>query len=231
MMNNESVEAPDPHDFRHPSPSPASDATLAVLCGALQSQGVERIVIRYAGSGDSGAIEHIEYEPESAAPGKTVEDHLCDVAEDYCPAGYQNNEGGYGTLTIYPGQGLAELEHSNRFEDTEAVSIEAAQLPQTLRQRLAQLGVALVSARFDGFGDEGLVEEVTAQPDSVVLDTGVEEELENFLFDQLPEGWENNEGGYGEFTVEVPTGRVTVDAYWRIEEDSDPHITRWRWRQ
>ena len=40
-----------------------------------------------------------------------------------------------------------------------------------------------------------------------------------------------NEGSYGTFTVQVRSGRVLAQAYWRTESDTEPRYTRWKWRQ
>ncbi len=156
---------------------------------------------------------------------------LRDVAEGYCPDGYQNNEGGYGTLTVYPFLGFAQLEHYDNFEESEDMETVPAALPEELRQRLSHTGISSVAARFDGFGDSGQMEEVTVLPESAELDGDLEEDLENFLLDQLVPGWENNEGGYGDFTVDVQTGEVTAETYSRVQSVSEVQLTRWKWRQ
>src|SRR5438045_1072944 len=101
MSEDESESTPDPQDFTDPSPDPAIDTDLTVLCDALQEHGVTRVVVRYEGSGDSGGVEEVEYVPGDVSLPRWVEDKLRDVAEGYCPDGYEDNEGGYGTLTVY----------------------------------------------------------------------------------------------------------------------------------
>jgi hypothetical protein len=159
-----------------------------------------------------------------------LEDRLCAVAEAYCPDGYANNEGGYGSLTLYPAHGLAELEHYDRYEDTEEMDAAVAALPAGLRQGLSRRGVRTVMALFDGYGDSGQLDELTVAPDNVELNTALKDKLEAFLLGQLPGGWEINEGSFGSFTVEVATGRVVLDGSWRTEEESEARVTRWRWR-
>src|SRR5439155_25996331 len=127
--------------------------------------------------------------------------------------------------------GLAELEHCARYEDSEVLDTEAATLPPRLRRRLLRLGVRRVAAHFDGYGDSGQIESFQVDPEGVALGDDLERELEGFLLEQLPGGWEINEGGHGEFTVDVPAARVEVDAYFRVEKDSDTEVTRWRWRR
>jgi hypothetical protein len=231
MAEIETSDRPDPQDFHDPSPEPSSDPDLAILGDALQEHGVRRVVVRYQGYGDEGAIEEIELEPADAPLPDWLEASLQDVAEDYCPDGYENNDGGYGCLTVYPFDGLAELEHCARYEDSQALDTQAATLPSRLRRRLLRLGVRRVAAHFDGYGDSGQIGGFEVEPEAVALGDDLERALEDFLLGRLPEGWEINEGGHGDFTVDVPAARVEVDAYFRVEKDSDTEVTRWRWRQ
>src|SRR5262249_47250886 len=127
--------------------------------------------------------------------------------------------------------GLAELEHCDRYVDTESMDAAAAPLPAELRLRLARRGVTRITARLDGYGDSGQVEDFTVEPEAAVLGSDLEGALEDLLLGQLPGGWENDEGGCGEFTVDVEPGQAEVDASWRLEKDAAPHTTRWRWRQ
>ena len=63
-MIDENAGSPDPREFADPSPNPAGDATLTILCDALQELGVSRAAIDYDGYGDSGGIDGTTYEPE-----------------------------------------------------------------------------------------------------------------------------------------------------------------------
>jgi hypothetical protein len=159
-----------------------------------------------------------------------LEDQVRDVAEEYCPDGYENNEGGYGTLTVYLSLGLAELEHYDRLTDVDAPVPHTARLPHQLQRRLGALGVTDLSATFDGCGDSGGIDEFTVEPDGLKLPDELEDELEDFLLGQLTEGWENNEGGFGTLEVHVASGQVVVDAYWRGVA-ADAQVLRWKWRR
>jgi hypothetical protein len=231
MTSHRTLDALDPDNFTDASPDPARDADLAALCDTLRGLGVNRIVLRYDGCGDSGSIQEVEYEPESFRPTRELEDKLYEVAESYCPDGYENNDGGDGCLTVHVTEGLAELEHTDRFEDTEDMDVATAALPEALRERLTRLGVTAVTANFDGYGDSGQIEALAAEPPGVILDRQLSDELEDYLFGLLPGGWENNEGGYGDFAVDVAGGRVQASAYWRVEKDSETVTTRWKWRR
>jgi hypothetical protein len=30
--------------------------------------------------------------------------------------------------------------------------------------------------------------------------------------------------------VDVAAGRVQIDAYWRVDKETEPQVTRWKWR-
>ena len=230
MAENENDDSPAPEGFTDDSPDPGSDAELAILCDALQEHGISKVVVRYQGCGDSGGVEAVEFEPAKVQLPDWMEDNLRDVAERYCPDGYEINEGGSGVLTVHPFLGLAELKHTDRFEDSEDMDEPAAVLPPTLRRQLSRRGVRTVTARFNGCGDSGQFEDMTTEPDGVELSDALRDELENFLFEQLPGGWEINEGSFGTFTVDVRVGTVGAEAYWRVERDAESQVTRWQWR-
>ncbi len=230
MTDNSDDDIPDAQNFTDLSPNPDNDSDLAILGDALQEHGVTRVIAHYDGSGDSGCIEEVEYLPVEITLPRWLQDGLRDVVEGYCPQGYADGDGGYGTLTIHPCVGLAQREHCDRYEDSETMETAAARLPRGLRQRLARLDITSITAQFDGYGDSGCLEEPTIEPPSVVLDEALRGELEELLLGLLPGGWEINEGSFGDFTIDVAAGQVTVDASWRVARESETQITRWRWR-
>jgi hypothetical protein len=231
MPENQDEIPPDPQEFTEFSPNPEGDVDLSVLCDALQEAGVSCVVARYEGSGDSGAVAEVEYAPEGCSVPAWVQDKLLVVAEGYCPDGYENNEGGYGSLTVFPFAGLAQLEHYDRQEDTEPMDAGPARLPAPLRRRLSALGVTAVTAHFDGYGDSGAIDGFSVEPGTAVLGADLEGALEDFLLGRLPGGWQDNEGCYGEFAIDVQGSTVEAEAWWRVEKDADVRLTRWSWRQ
>jgi hypothetical protein len=87
---------------------------------------------------------------------------------------------------------------------------------------LAAAGVTHVLVVFDGCGDSGQVEAVTARTGEqpAALPTGdiefltVAAAIESLAYDFLSEvasGWENNDGAYGEFTFDVGERTITLD--------------------
>lgn len=86
-------------------------------------------------------------------------------------------------------------------------------------QQLAALGIEQVQIAYDGYGDEGSVQGITALVDHhpVPLDAGLEEALSDAACELLPGGWEINEGSFGELLLDVAKRRVTRQHNWRIE--------------
>src|SRR5262249_60990266 len=97
--------------------------------------------------------------------------------------------------------------------------------------RVGGLGVRRLATAFDGSGGSGQFDPPEVEPDGVEVEAGLLDELEEFLAEQLPGGWEINEGSFGRFAVDVESGEVEADAYSRNELSSEGCTTRWRWRQ
>lgn len=101
---------------------------------------------------------------------------------------------------------------------------------------LTAAGITAVTVTFDGAGDSGQIESVDARADEVVAElpaTGVEitsplwdgsgvetrilplgEAIEQLVYDLLKDthdGWEINEGAFGEFTFDVAEGVIRLD--------------------
>src|SRR5207249_1211067 len=119
---------------------------------------------------DSGCTGEIEYWPEQVHVPQGIEVRLRQIAEAYCPDGYENNDGGYGSLTVYPDLGVAERAHRDRYEDMEGMKTQAMRLPASLRQRLAKWGILRITAHFDGCGDSGQIDDLTVEPEGISLD-------------------------------------------------------------
>ena len=129
-------------------------------------------------------------------------------------------------------QARARLDESIRPEN-KAVLFEA----------LAQVGITTVLVEFDGYGDSGQIEDISAHagPDIAVnlpehsieiarIEYGsleivretytVKEAIERLAYDFLEEthgGWENNEGAYGDFLFDVAEHTITLNYNERIE--------------
>ena len=90
---------------------------------------------------------------------------------------------------------------------------QAKQSLRNLAPSMLEKGVRLVVIKYDGSGDEGYVDEITfadVEGKSVQLenDKKMKEELDEIAYVLLPEGWENDEGGYGEVRFEPETAKI-----------------------
>lgn len=107
--------------------------------------------------------------------------------------------------------------------------------------KLADYGITGIKAHYDGGGDSGSVEDIhyTTKPcesiadvDAKVelwgteaqdlhgLDSGLYTQLQDFLYHILDgiEDWWNNEGGYGNMCILIPSGEYHIDNNVRIIE-------------
>jgi hypothetical protein len=101
---------------------------------------------------------------------------------------------------------------------------------------LMEHGITAVIVNFDGYGDSGQIEDITAQNDDVAVELPderieifcaawdspeierqthtVHEAIEALSYDFLAQthcGWENNDGAYGDFTFDVTANSITLD--------------------
>jgi len=129
-------------------------------------------------------------------------------------------------------QARAKLDESIRPENKAA-----------LFEALAQVGITTVLVEFDGYGDSGQIEDISAHagPDLAVnlpecnaeiarVDYGsleivrqtlsVKEAIEQLAYDFLEEthgGWEDNQGAYGDFLFDVAGRTITLNYNERVE--------------
>ena len=110
--------------------------------------------------------------------------------------------------------------------------------------KLAELGVTGLQVSYDGGGDSGCIEAITyttepcetpedandladqyGQGENLAnLDQNLYEQIENFahstILDDI-EDWWNNEGGWGQLCICIPSGKYIVDNHIRITETED----------
>jgi len=107
---------------------------------------------------------------------------------------------------------------------------------------LRDAGISKVTVAFNGYGDSGQIEDIHVEaggnkvelPDSAVeiaraswesdaperLSKPLADAIESLCYALLEEkhdGWENNEGAYGEFVFDVAADRIVLDFNYRIE--------------
>lgn len=231
MRMNKPEERPDPEAFTNPSPHPDQDIHLAILGDLLRKLGVRRIIVPCEGSAALSGVAKIDFLPEGLHLPPGLKETLHEVAHCYRSAGCPSSAASAGTLTLYPVEGLARLERWERFEEREAIDFKPMNLASELRVRLSHAGISRVQARFRGAGGSGRMDEWTVRPASAQLDSELEEDLEYFLLDQLPWGWQDQEGSFGEFTVDVGAGQVEMEAYRRLTKRTQVECILWRWRK
>jgi len=132
------------------------------------------------------------------------------------------------------------LAHDNAFEKLSELIRPANKT--AVFDVLAQAGISSVEVTFDGYGDSGQIEEVTAIADDKEVElpaVGIEiarvqwcssdimqatrpltQAIEQIAYDFLSEshgGWENNEGAYGDFYFDVAQRMITLNYNERIE--------------
>jgi hypothetical protein len=102
-----------------------------------------------------------------------------------------------------------------------------ARLKNEIIPRLKQWGVAKVKAEYSGYGDSGAVNHIAyldAQDQPVNMDmvrAASDPEIENVLYQFLPAGFEINEGGQGDVTIDVATGTVKLEHQENYTETRD----------
>ena len=150
------------------------------------------------------------------------------------------------TPTAVPAAAVDFADIMRRHHDYEARAAELFPANKAaLLKALGEQGIAKVLVRFDGAGDSGQIEEVTALDDDSIErpipDAAVKVELQKIAFgDDAPQvvaetlteaidslayallqsshcGWENNEGAYGDFTFDVAAGLITLEYHERYE--------------
>lgn len=91
---------------------------------------------------------------------------------------------------------------------------------------LRSLGIAQVTAEYEGYGDSGNIEDVTVQPAGIALPEELCTKLGDFAwsvaYHQHP-GFENNEGGYGTLTWDISADSIALDHADRYVECSHSH--------
>jgi len=114
-------------------------------------------------------------------------------------------------------------------QERRAAAKQAQTTLKSLCPSLAEQGIQEIRIAYDGFGDSGVIEHITASGEGQerTLDKALREELEDAACDLLPAGWEIEDGSSGELVIDVKNRRVERQHNWRLtrieyEEDSWP---------
>ena len=118
---------------------------------------------------------------------------------------------------------LAEYrQHEHSRLETAKARLKAEIIP-----RLKQWGVSKVKAEYSGYGDSGCINHIAyldAQDQPVNMDmvrAASDPEIERILYEFLPAGFDINEGGQGDVTIDVTTGTVKLDHQENYTETRD----------
>jgi len=92
------------------------------LAPDLAAEGIRRIDIEYSGHGDSGAIDVVTAYGDSdevqIGLREPARDSVCELAYELLPGGFENNEGGEGTLQLNLVDGTYHLNHGQHHRET-----------------------------------------------------------------------------------------------------------------
>ena len=92
--------------------------TRAALLTELRALGVTGIDVQYEGYGDSGNVEDVLVTPDTITLTEEMRRRIEDFGWDFAYAlspGFENNEGGYGTLTWDIAADSITLDHADRY--------------------------------------------------------------------------------------------------------------------
>ena len=110
---------------------------------------------------------------------------------------------------------LAQIEQQEKEAREQAIATF-----KSLCENLAQQGIEEVRISYDGYGDSGAIEQITAFSDGeeIAVDAAVSQSLEDAACGLLPGGWENNDGAFGELVLNVTERRLVREHNWRISD-------------
>jgi hypothetical protein len=85
----------------------------------LRAAGVAKVTVSYSGDGDEGRAEPPQLQDsadnsidESSLPPDLDTQKLGDLLEGFAPEGYEDGEGGHGTITFHVQTGKIRVEHN-----------------------------------------------------------------------------------------------------------------------
>ena len=102
----------------------AKDTLRTVILPALLQSGVANVEAAYSGYGDSGAIDGVQYRDKAGVRvdremiPPLLKEQLENVLYEFLPAGFENNEGSQGTLTLDVRTAKVTLQHQENTSET-----------------------------------------------------------------------------------------------------------------
>ncbi len=113
-------------------------------------------------------------------------------------------------------------QHEHARLETAKAGLKAEIIP-----RLKQWGVSKVKAEYSGYGDSGCINHIAyldAKDQPVNMDmvrAASDPDIERVLYEFLPAGFDINEGGQGDVTIDVQAGTVKLDHQENYTETRD----------
>ena len=116
-----------------------------------------------------------------------------------------------------------------QFHQTEQVRMDEAKsrLRTQIIPRLVQHRVANIEAAYSGYGDSGAIDGLQFRDaagqrvDRASVPQDIVETLENYVYEFLPSGFEVDDGSQGTLTLDVATGRVSIQHQANVTETRD----------
>lgn len=90
----------------------------------------------------------------------------------------------------------------------------AAEFREQTLPKLQALGIEKVVGGYSGYGDSGDLHDLDCfgpEKQPVEIDESLREVLRRFLYEYLPDGYEINDGGQGNVTINLQTMRVELE--------------------
>ena len=114
-------------------------------------------------------------------------------------------------------------------ERQEKARVDAAKatLKETIIPRLAKWGVSRIHAEYSGYGDSGAIDCISyldAHDQPVNMDlvrAASDPEIERVLYEFLPDGFAESEGGQGDITIDAISGTVKIEHQENYTETRD----------
>jgi hypothetical protein len=122
---------------------------------------------------------------------------------------------------------LERLMAEYRRQEESRLETAKARLKNEVIPRLKKWSVAKVKAEYSGYGDSGCINHIAyldALDQPVNMDmvrSASDPEIERVLYEFLPDGFEINDGGQGDVTIDVAAGTVTLEHQENVTETRD----------
>ena len=115
------------------------------------------------------------------------------------------------------------------YHQSEQARLERAktQLRTDILPALRKHRVANIEAAYSGYGDSGAIDGVQYRDvagervDRTTIPQPLVEQLETCIYEFLPAGFENNDGGQGTLTIDTQTAKVTIQHQENYTESRD----------